>query len=109
MSIDFSESGIHSNYHVLCYRTGFHNTLIEGHFDYCDADKKKQVGCGKCSSVHLPLAIAAVAGATKSIATLLQVGVCPKGVDCNGNNVVHSIIAFLFYHLELEDMIIAKF
>ena len=59
--------------------------------------------------MRLPLAIAAVAGATNSIKALLEAGVCPIQVDCHGNNVVHSMIAFLHYHSDMEDAIISKF
>ena len=70
---------------------------------------RKQVGAGPLSSVQLPLAVAAVAGATHSIKALLQAGVCPQQVDCHGNNVVHSMIAFLHYHSDMEEAIISKF
>ena len=59
--------------------------------------------------MRLPLAIAAVAGATHSIKALLEAGVCPKQVDCHGNNVVHSMVAFLHYHSDMEEAIISKF
>ena len=91
--------------HLFCS----HTKLISGHFEFGDSVMRKQVGAGPCSSVQLPLAIAAVAGATHSIKALLQAGVCPRQVDCHGNNVVHSMIAFLHYHSEMEEAIISTF
>ena len=70
---------------------------------------RKQVGSGPLSSIQLPLAIAAVAGSTHSIKALLQAGVCPIQVDCHGNSVVHSMIAYLHYHSDMEENIISKF
>ena len=83
--------------------------LKSGHFEFGDSVIRKHVGAGPFSSVKLPLAIAAVTGSTDSIKALLQASVCPKQVDCHSNNVVHSMIAFLHYHRDMEDTIISTF
>ena len=85
------------------------DVLRSGHFEFGDSEIRKQVGTSPFSSVKLPLAIAATTGATHSIKALLQAGVCPKQVDCHGNNVVHSMIAFLYYHSEMDEAIISTF
>ena len=91
------------------YRTQTGDLYLKGHFAFGDTDIRRCVCVAAEDHVQLPLAIAVVAGATQSIKALLEAGVCPKQVDCHGNNVVHSMIAFLHYHSDMEDAIIAKF
>ena len=83
--------------------------MKESHFQFGDSVMRRQVGTSPSSSVQLPLALAAVTGSTHSIKALLQAGVSPKLVDCHGNNVVHSMIAFLHYQTDTKDAIISTF
>ena len=93
---------------IFC-RLGQQGEYLSGHFTFGNSELETHVEAGGYTNMRLPLAIAAVAGATNSIKALLEAGVCPKQVDCHGNNVVHSMIAFLHYHNDMEDAIISKF
>ena len=90
---------------VFC-RSSF---LLSSHFVYGDEERKKQFQKGLSFGPQLPLALAIISGASKTIKLLLGSHIWLKQVDCHGNNFIHSLIAYVAYNPEMEDRLISVY
>ena len=81
-----------------------HEALLKGHFHFADAEDSDDVQCA-C----LPLAVAASTGSKQSLLSLLHHGISTTQTDCQGNNVIHSLIIYSYYHSQYTTDIVEQY
>ena len=64
--------------------------------------------CYVCQ-VQLPLAVAAAAGASSSVRALIAADISPTLTDYHKNNIIHSLIAFLFHHPQCTESVLEQY